>query len=961
MPNLVSIAVTALSSPVMGGSVSFSATGTYDDASTAVITNSVAWSQVSQSPTLASTGINLLNLSPTTGVATSSKASLALNGGSAVVKATLGSISGTATVVVQPLAIATLGFVTNPLSLPFSTILPQAAVIGTMNDGSQMALNRQTLFALAFSSTVPAVASFIDSSGSMHFGRAGQTVLSVASGSASSTVTLTVTPLLRGVRIDGNATTPIGGTTQLTVFAEYNDGISIDVTSQVVWSGTSGLISIDTTGLATGLITGSTSLIATFGGYKGVRSFVVPALVSSDIVPEMAGVVGRGIQFDLIQSYSDGSSVNLNSTATWISSNSAVGTINAAGGFACLSPGTSTVSALIDGRQVTQIVFTVIAAVVTSIAISSTSLTVESGSTVQLTAIATFSTGIQTDITSLAQWTSANLSASISSSALVTGQAAGLAVLIATYQGVQGSFKVNVFPAVDPSLQPQFLSYLTQEMKNYFDENDVRVREAKYTIDAQLLNVAAQPLELSIARLAREYRSTRLTDCPANIDNKGVYFQQILPSSFDFTIDHLIQGTINSSLTDLIPYNAELPVPTRANADTRFTPLPLTNSTIFQVTGQGVVATSSWAVQRISNPVLPAIGRMIFWLDGNTFNQVGVRVRITGQRAPQPVWASRQSQTSETLTLNLVGTSKSKFAWASITEIQISGLPVGATLSGQIGSYGLTYVADSDRPYIDPAARDVRFPRYWTYEDGLLKEKYLASNYQGFRYIQSYAAAPISAIAIEPNTSGMFLAQGTSLVYVDRREPMPSNLNVTALTVEPNYGLDVSIDETREGSLRYVVLRPVPYAKATDVSQYRFLVQTPQGTTYALTPDGVMATYSSTAGWRRGAPITLTIPLAQIGTYVITLQCAGANNVLTSDVVPYPNLALAPKITFDLSSIVPSIEGMSFDDRGRLWIWSGNFIIPLSFHYDAYLLDPTTQSIYLTDLVTGLTIDALAI
>ena len=122
-----------------------------------------------------------------------------------------------------------------------------------------------------------------------------------------------------------------------------------------------------------------------------------------------------------------------------------------------------------------------------------------------------------------------------------------------------------------------------------------------------------------------------------------------------------------------------------------------------------------------------------------------------------------------------------------------------------------------------------------------------------------------------------------------------------------------------------------------------------------------MATYSTTAGWRRGAPITLTIPLAQIGTYVMTLQCAGPDNTVLVDSVPYPNFALTPKAQFDLSGIVPSISGLSFDGRGRLWVWSGEFALPLAFNYDAYLLDAGTQSIYLTDQVQGLVIDGTAV
>jgi hypothetical protein len=498
-------------------------------------------------------------------------------------------------------------------------------------------------------------------------------------------------------------------------------------------------------------------------------------------------------------------------------------------------------------------------------------------------------------------------------------------------------------------------------MLNYFDRTDVRVREGKYSIDAQLLNVAAQELEMSDTRFNREIKSKTLTDCPANIDNKGVYFQQVLPLSFDFTVAHAVQATINSTLTTLSLYNDLLPVPVAVVADARFTPLPLSAPQVFSVSGAGDPVAQTWATQRVENPPVSMSGRINLWMFGTGFNQVQVMVRITGQRSPAPAWASRQAITSETIKLTKFGAARSKFAWASITEIQVSGLPIGVTISGQIGTFGASYVADASRPYTDPSARDVLYDRYWTYQDGMLQEQYLASNHSGFRYIQSYASAPVNGIAVEPNTYGLWVAQGTTLLYIDRREPLPTNLNATALTAEPYYGVKVSIDEMQTGPLRAVVLEPVPYGQSDQVTQYRYLLQAPNGTTYALTPDGVYATLTPIAGWRRGAPLSLTLPLAQIGTYVITLQCVGNSNVALADATPYTNLALAPKAQFDLSSIVSSIEGLSFDDRGRLWVWTGTSAIALAMQHNAYTLDASTQAIYLTDTVQGLIIDGVTI
>ena len=75
--------------------------------------------------------------------------------------------------------------------------------------------------------------------------------------------------------------------------------------------------------------------------------------------------------------------------------------------------------------------------------------------------------------------------------------------------------------------------------------------------------------------------------------------------------------------------------------------------------------------------------------------------------------------------------------------------------------------------------------------------------------------------------------------------------------------------------------------------------------------------------------------------------------------MPWINHQLAPLASFDLSGIVAEIKGLSFDDRGRLWVWDGSKAIALRLEYDAYVLDQATRSIYLTDSVDGLTIDGI--
>ena len=86
-----------------------------------------------------------------------------------------------------------------------------------------------------------------------------------------------------------------------------------------------------------------------------------------------------------------------------------------------------------------------------------------------------------------------------------------------------------------------------------------------------------------------------------------------------------------------------------------------------------------------------------------------------------------------------------------------------------------------------------------------------------------------------------------------------------------------------------------------------------------------------------------------IGTYVLMLECIGNGQTAIADEVPYPNLATPVINTYDLSSIVPAIQGIAYDVMGRLWVWTGSNAVAIKPRYDGYILDPNSLAIYLTD------------
>jgi hypothetical protein len=123
-----------------------------------------------------------------------------------------------------------------------------------------------------------------------------------------------------------------------------------------------------------------------------------------------------------------------------------------------------------------------------------------------------------------------------------------------------------------------------------------------------------------------------------------------------------------------------------------------------------------------------------------------------------------------------------------------------------------------------------------------------------------------------------------------------------------------------------------------------------------LLPSGILQQYSGTGGWSDGYPTPVAFPLTVIGTWLISLETLGTNNVKAADTFPFGNFEAQIKTTVSLASVVPAIQGIAFDAYDKLWAWTGQFAIPLKISYDAYVWDPSTRTIYATDDYSSVTI-----
>ncbi len=159
---------------------------------------------------------------------------------------------------------------------------------------------------------------------------------------------------------------------------------------------------------------------------------VTPVLETIEISPATPSVApGTARQLAATGTYSDGGTRDLTSQVAWASSAIAVATIDGTGVVHALTPGSSTVSATLNGASTSTLV-SVTDAVLKSIAVTSPAASFAKGVSKALVATGTFTDNSQKDITTMVEWTSSAPTVTIAADGLATGVAVGTAEITAT-------------------------------------------------------------------------------------------------------------------------------------------------------------------------------------------------------------------------------------------------------------------------------------------------------------------------------------------------------------------------------------------------------------------------------------------------------------------------------------------------------------------------------------------------
>lgn len=266
-PTLVSIAVTPVNPSITKGATQqFIATGTYSDASTQNLTNSVTWSSSNPAvATIAAGGI-------ASGVGT----------GTSNITATLGSVVSPAdTLTVTPATLVSIAVTpTNPSIAKGTT--QQFMATGTYSDGSLGDLTTSA----AWSSSNPTVAS-VSATGLAAGAATGVATVAASVGSIPGSTVLTVTPaLLTSISVlPASVYVGVGSNKQYTATGTFTDGSTANLTKSVIWSSSNpSIATISGTGLATSTGGGAAVLTATSGPVSGSATIngVIGGFVSCD-------------------------------------------------------------------------------------------------------------------------------------------------------------------------------------------------------------------------------------------------------------------------------------------------------------------------------------------------------------------------------------------------------------------------------------------------------------------------------------------------------------------------------------------------------------------------------------------------------------------------------------------------------------------------------------------------------
>ncbi len=343
LPVLESISVTAdnLSIPA-GRTTKFTATGNFSDNKTRNITNAVTWT--SSDTSVASIAAN--------GLATSYKA------GPTVITATLGRITGSATLQVGPRVLDRIIVVPTDPTIFFSIFNAQGMqfqAIGIYSDRAKEDITTSVVWSDNETSVSVSTSGLATAPVALTATTSVNIIATMDNQSGNSTLTVTAATLQSITISPASATTKAGRQVQFNATGNYNDGTTANLTRFVNWSSSDNTVAkVNAFGVATTYAQGSTNITASSGSKTSnnatltVNAAVLDYIKVTPAKQEMSFVAGEKhpFQFKAHAHFSDTSKNDITESVNWTSSNIAVASIGRNTGLATIEgPGSTNITA----------------------------------------------------------------------------------------------------------------------------------------------------------------------------------------------------------------------------------------------------------------------------------------------------------------------------------------------------------------------------------------------------------------------------------------------------------------------------------------------------------------------------------------------------------------------------------------------------------------------------------------
>ena len=358
--------------------------------------------------------------------------------GSSVITATSEGKTGTATVTVSAVPVASV--VVAPTTLPLQ-VGGTGTLTATARDAGNNALAGRTI---TWTSGTPGVAT-VAPNGTVTAVAPGTSVITATSEGKSGTATVTVSaiPVASVTVAPTSASLTLGGTQQITATARDAQGNALTGRTITWQSGSTAIATVTQAGLITAAGVGSTTVTATSEGRVGTVTVTVaaPAVGSVTIAPS-TGSLSVAFTTTLTATVRDASGAVLTSVpVTWSSDKPLTAAVTQTGVVTGLLPGTATITASAGGKTGTATI-TVALAPVASVTVSPSTLTLRDRDGQRTgTLTATTKDALGNTLTGrVVTWTSSNTNiATVSTSGVVTARSRGNATITATSEGKSGT------------------------------------------------------------------------------------------------------------------------------------------------------------------------------------------------------------------------------------------------------------------------------------------------------------------------------------------------------------------------------------------------------------------------------------------------------------------------------------------------------------------------------------------